>query len=114
MSTVAYIQTRSDKDRFCEFIGDPSDLQKDSPVPPPDKLKRFMEFWAGSSIGRIGDEQKPNLTSSFSVYERIQSVIFRRTGKEVSRKTNEDMRAVSTTEWYISKANSNSGSEPSL
>lgn len=80
-------------DRFCAYDETPSNMKDGAKPPESHLIKRFLKWWAASSVGRI--QQTVNLTSAEVTWQRLQATIYRTTRSQVSRTQNEDILAVS-------------------
>lgn len=80
--------------RYCDWSNTPSTLKDGAAVPETSLIKNYITWWAESSCGRI--EDVVSVTSAGVTWARFQAVIFRITGNQVPRKTNEDILSVGT------------------
>jgi hypothetical protein len=83
--------------RFCTFDGHGITLKEGDATPDSVSIKKFMKWWAASSVGRV--QQAVNLTSAMTTWQRLQATIYRFTGKKVKRRVNEDILAVSVQDY---------------
>lgn len=78
--------------RFCTYDEHVLTLKDGGAVPDSVSIKKFLKWWAGSSMGRL--QEVVNLTSAKTTWRRFQAITFRLTGKRVEPRVNEDILAV--------------------